>query len=83
MNETLNLFLQGATTGYINPQGNGKNKIQAQIFNEMAAIDRPRAMVTMKAWAEFLQLTSSRNRRVKFDTLDEYIPYRVWDVGQM
>ncbi|KAF4628583.1 hypothetical protein G7Y89_g9568 [Cudoniella acicularis] len=83
MNETLELFLQGATTGHINPQGSGKNKIQAQIFNEMAALDRPRALITMKTWAEFLQLTSSRDRSIKFQTLDEYIPYRVWDVGQM
>ncbi|KAF1993843.1 terpenoid synthase [Amniculicola lignicola CBS 123094] len=83
MAQTLDLFMQGATTGYVDPRGSGKNKIQAQIFNEMAAIDRPRAMVCMQAWAEFLQLTSSRDRKVRFDTLDEYIPYRVWDVGQM
>jgi hypothetical protein len=83
MNETLKLFLQCATTGHISPKGSGQTKIQAQIFNEMLAIDRPRALTTMKAWAEYLQLTSSRNRHTRFQTLDEYIPYRVWDVGQM
>jgi hypothetical protein len=83
MKETLNLLLLGAATGCIPPQTTGKNKIQAQIFNEMVAIDKPRAMITAKCWAEFLQLTSSRDRRVKFDTLEEYIPYRIWDVGQM
>ncbi|KAJ4361011.1 uncharacterized protein N0V89_001580 [Didymosphaeria variabile] len=56
---------------------------QAQMFREMAAIDRPRAMVTMKAWAEFLRLTSSRDRQKQFESLEEYIPFRVWDVGQM
>ncbi|KAI9687154.1 MAG: hypothetical protein M1822_002565 [Bathelium mastoideum] len=83
MNETLELFLQSATTGHMSDQRSGKNKIQAQIFNEMVALDRPRAFVTVKAWAEFLQLTLSRNRSIKFETLDEYIPYRVWDVGQI
>lgn len=53
------------------------------MFAEMASIDKPRAMVAMKAWAEFLQLTSSRDRRKRFETLVEYIPYRVWGVGQM
>jgi len=83
MKETLDLFRLGATTGSIPAQTTGKNKILAQMFNEMVAIDKPRAMITAKYWAEFLQLTSSRDRRVKFDSLDEYIPYRVWDVGQM
>jgi hypothetical protein len=83
MKETLDLFRLGAATGSIPAQTTGKNKILAQMFNEMVAIDKPRAMVTAKCWAEFLHLTSSRDRRVKFDTLDDYIPYRVWDVGQM
>jgi hypothetical protein len=83
MKETLELFVLAAETGSMPAQTKGKNKIQKQIFDEMIAIDKPRALVTMKCWAEFLQLTSSRDRRNKFDTLDEYIPYRVWDVGQM
>ncbi|KAF2679188.1 hypothetical protein K458DRAFT_394093 [Lentithecium fluviatile CBS 122367] len=83
MNESIRLFLEAAETGHMNPQGSGINNMQAQMFKEMATIDQPRTMVAMKAWAEFLQLTSSRYRRRRFETLDEYIPYRVWDVGQM
>jgi hypothetical protein len=83
MNESINLFLEAGKTGHMSPRGSGISKIQAKMFQEMAAIDKPRAMVAMKAWAEFLQLTSSRDRRKQFETLEDYIPYRVWDVGQM
>jgi hypothetical protein len=83
MNESIGLFLEAGETGHLDPKESGISKIQARLFKEMAAIDKPQAMVAMKAWAEFLQLTSSRDRRKQFETLDEYIPYRVWDVGQM
>ena len=37
----------------------------------------------MKAWAKFVETASGRQHHTHFATLDEYIPYRVIDVGQM
>jgi hypothetical protein len=56
--------------------------LQAQILADMMAIDRPRALVTMKAWATFVQL-ASRTRSEPFDTLDSYVPARVIDAGEL
>ena len=61
MHEARELFLQGANTGCITPRDSGTSKIQAQLFNEMVAIDRPQALASMRYWAEFLQRVCSRD----------------------
>jgi hypothetical protein len=59
-----------------------EKKIQAQMLADMMAIDRPRAITTMKAWAKFVQL-ASRTRRAPFETLAEYLPSRTIDAGEL
>jgi hypothetical protein len=59
-----------------------EKKLQAQILSEMMAIDAPRAAVMMKSWATFVQ-SASRVRTVPFDTLEEYVPARVIDSGEL
>ncbi|CVK85946.1 uncharacterized protein FMAN_06592 [Fusarium mangiferae] len=59
-----------------------EKRLQAQIFLEMMAIDQQRAITTMKAWASFVQL-ASRTRMTPFETLEEYIPARVIDAGEL
>ncbi|KAF2448982.1 fusicoccadiene synthase [Karstenula rhodostoma CBS 690.94] len=59
-----------------------EKKLQAQILAEMMAIDRTRAITTMKAWAQFVEL-ASRTRSEPFETLDEYLPSRAIDAGEM
>ncbi|KAF5689539.1 terpene synthase [Fusarium circinatum] len=59
-----------------------EKKLQAQISSEMVAIDHRRAITTMKAWASFVQL-ASRTRMTPFETLEEYIPARVIDAGEL
>ena len=76
-------FLEAARTGTLESRESGKKQIQAQIFNEMLAIDPERTVTTMKAWAEFLQLAAGRQHRKRFATLEEYLPYRSIDVGKM
>ena len=50
---------------------------------EMMAIDKDRAIISMKAWSTFIQLSSSRQRTEAFSSLEEYLPYRIIDAGEM
>ena len=76
-------FLEATATGAIKSKEPGLQQLQAQILNEMKAIDRPRALTTMSAWAEFLRLAAGRQHGRHFATLEEYIRYRSIDVGKM
>lgn len=58
-------------------------RLRSQIFAEMAAIDPERAMTSMKAWDKYVQLATSRSRSIPFATLEEYLPYRIIDAGEM
>lgn len=84
----MEAFLEAARTDKISGTSAeisraGKKKIQSQIFLEMLAIDRPCAITTMKAWARFIEVGSSRQHNTRFTSLDQYIPYRIMDVGEM
>ena len=79
----LDAFLEGAQAGSIEAKGSGKRHIQAQMLLEMLAIDRERALTTMKMWAVFVKTASGRQHATHFRSLQEYIPYRIIDVGQM
>lgn len=76
-------FREGAQTGTNEVRENGKRQIQSKMLLEMLAIDRQRALTTMKAWAKFVEIASGRGHHARFTTLDEYIPYRIMDVGEM
>ncbi|KAI9891309.1 MAG: hypothetical protein M1814_002822 [Vezdaea aestivalis] len=81
--EMMEAFREGATKGSIESKDYGKKQIQSKMLLEMLSIDRERALTTMKAWATFVELASGRQHHTRFATLDEYIPYRVIDVGEM
>lgn len=59
-----------------------EKRLQAQMLSEMMRLDQPRAVTTMKAWARFVQL-ASQTRTTPFETLEEYIPARVIDAGEL
>ncbi|KAH7026801.1 fusicoccadiene synthase [Macrophomina phaseolina] len=85
--DMMEAFLEGARSGTINATNpdarrRGKKQIQAQLLREMIAIDREGALTTMKAWAKFVEVGSSRQHRV-YTRLDDYLPYRIMDVGEM
>ena len=79
----LHALREAASTGVIKDRKSGKKQIQAKMLSEMIAIDKERALATMKAWAKFVENASGRQHHTHFVSLDEYIPYRVIDVGQM
>ncbi|MCJ1261630.1 hypothetical protein MMC22_001496 [Lobaria immixta] len=60
----------------------GAKKIQLQILSEMTAIDKERALIIMNSWSTLMELSAGRERSAPFTTLEEYLPYRVIDVGE-
>ena len=79
----LDAFREGARTGSIKGGKGGKKHIQSKILLEMLAIDRERALTTMEAWATFVELAAGRSHHKEFASLEEYLPYRIIDVGEM
>jgi hypothetical protein len=82
-NDMLEAFKQSTETGVIDTKSSGKRKIQANMLLEMLSLDRERALTMVKAWATFVELAASRQHHTHFQSLAEYIPYRILDVGQM
>lgn len=81
--EFLNALQQGIRDGDIESRNSGKRHLQAFIFKQMAAIDRPRALAAMNAWATFVNTGAGCAHDTNFKTLDEYLDYRSTDVGYM
>lgn len=79
----LDAFREGVRNGSILSERDGKKQIQSKIFAEMVAIDRERALTSINSWMEFLQLASGREHDKTFTTLEEYLSYRILDVGEM
>ena len=49
----------------------------------MMAIDQERGLTTMKLWQKFVQVVSGRERAEPFTNLEEYLPYRISDAGEL
>ena len=73
---------QAAETGRIENAASGKRALQSKIADEMLAMDKKKAVIAMKAWAEFAELGSGRQHRTHFSTEVEYIAYRLNDLGR-
>jgi hypothetical protein len=78
----LHVFRDDALNEKVADKVRPEKRLQAQILAEMMAIDRTRAITTMKAWAQFVEL-ASRTRSEPFETLDEYLPSRAIDAGEL
>ncbi len=76
-------FREGAHTGTIKSQKGEEHQIQSKMLLDMLALDRERALITRNAWAKFVEMASGRQHHTRFATPDEYIPYRIMDVGEM
>ena len=79
----LDAFSNGTRDGDVDVENSGEKQIQSQVLKEMMAIDPERAMTSMKSWATFVQLAASRPRSIPFATLEEYLPYRIIDAGEL
>ncbi|KAF2686310.1 fusicoccadiene synthase [Lentithecium fluviatile CBS 122367] len=78
----LHVFGDDALNHQTSDEDRPEKKLQAKMLAEMMAVDRPRAITTMEAWAKFVQL-ASRTRAEPFETLDEFLPSRAIDAGEL
>ncbi|KAI1189732.1 fusicoccadiene synthase [Nemania serpens] len=78
----LDAFGDQALDRNVNVKSGPEKRLQAQMLSEMMALDPQRAITSMKAWAKFVQL-ASRTRSSPFETLEEYVPSRVIDAGEL
>ncbi|KAI1276913.1 fusicoccadiene synthase [Xylaria sp. FL0933] len=78
----LDAFGDGALDRKFNAKSGQEKRLQAQMLSEMMALDSTRAVTSMRAWAKFVQL-ASRTRLSPFETLEEYVPSRVIDAGEL
>jgi hypothetical protein len=77
----MEAFREAAVTGGITVNSYGKRHLQSRIFLEMLKVDRERAIVAMKAWAEYLE-SSGRQHRVQFNSLEGFLEHRAKDAGE-
>lgn len=61
----------------------GQKRVQSQLLAEMLALDRERGLTWIQSWATFVRLSASRRRCQPFASLEEYVPYRIIDAGEM
>ena len=78
----LHVFAVHATPTANSDNVRPEKKLQLRIFAEMMAIDHDRAVVTMEAWAKFIDL-ASRTRVEPFETLEEYLRSRAIDADDL
>lgn len=81
--ELLAAFLEDSEGTATKRHAKGVQLIQMQMLREMMAIDRERAITSVRAWSQFVEKGSGRQHNETFESLDTYIPYRIVDVGEM
>ena len=68
---------------FLNQKVKAAKNIERQIACEMMAIDPERALTSIKAWKQSIKLTAGRKRSVAFTGLEDYLRYRVDDLGEL
>ncbi|RAK81477.1 bifunctional terpene synthase/polyprenyl synthetase family protein [Aspergillus fijiensis CBS 313.89] len=81
-NDLKAAFDQVISTGTIKHAGSGKRALQAYVAKRMLSIDKDRAITSLKAWSSFLE-KAGRQEDYRFKSEDEYLKYRVHDVGML
>ncbi|RAH79187.1 putative geranylgeranyl diphosphate synthase [Aspergillus japonicus CBS 114.51] len=81
-NDLKAAFDQVISTGTIKHAGSGKRALQAYVAKRMLSIDKDRAITSLKAWPTFLD-KAGRQEDYRFKSEDEYLKYRVHDVGML
>ncbi|KAL4935889.1 hypothetical protein BDV06DRAFT_228397 [Aspergillus oleicola] len=81
-NDLKAAFDQVISAGNIKGSGSGKRALQAYVARGMLSIDKARAITSLKAWSTFLD-KAGRQEEYRFKTEEEYLKYRVHDVGML
>jgi hypothetical protein len=59
----------------------GAKQIQSRIIVELLSIDEACGKLMVDAWKTVLSTAQDLKTNVRYSNLDEYIPYRILDVG--
>jgi hypothetical protein len=59
----------------------GTKQIQSKMLLELLAIDAPCAEVVINSWKEMISTTAKQDKTRAFETLEEYVDYRIIDTG--
>ncbi|KAL8792041.1 MAG: hypothetical protein Q9195_005382 [Heterodermia aff. obscurata] len=70
------------TTIPTSPPLSGKSRMQARLVSELMAQDRTRAEILINCWEQLAKHAASGSRKREFLTLDDYVPWRILDVGE-
>lgn len=76
-------FSEGVVSGAIDAKKGGVKAMQSILFQEMSAIDKPRALTAMRVWIEFLHEAAGREHMTVHADWETYMRYRILDVGEM
>lgn len=60
----------------------GAKKVLQMLLEEMMAIDRERAIISFESWMSLIASYPNPRRQDIFHTLEEYLPYRMSEVGE-
>ncbi len=55
----------------------------SKVSQKMLAADPGPASTALALWTEWFDKGAGRRNHTQFDTLDEYLEYRILDVGKM
>ncbi|KAK4166981.1 isoprenoid synthase domain-containing protein [Cladorrhinum sp. PSN259] len=83
--EARNICLDAAASGRKLPLERKQKRDHTgrpKMIRSVAEIDPVHASVTLKLWAEWFDQGSGRKFHTRFGNLDEYLDYRVLDVGE-
>ena len=61
----------------------GKRKMQQDLVQKLVAIDKERALKAVASLTEYFAKGSGRRNHSEFRDLDEFMKYRILDVGKM
>jgi ophiobolin F synthase len=61
----------------------GRRFMVSKVSQEMLAIDPGPAKEALALWTEWFAKGAGRENHTQFGTLDEYLEYRILDVGKM
>lgn len=59
----------------------GTKQIQSKMMLELLSIDVPCANVVIESWKEMVGTTASRDKTSIFESMEDYVDYRIIDTG--
>ncbi|KAJ6097682.1 Fusicoccadiene synthase [Penicillium canescens] len=82
--EARDVFREGAKKKEFKTRGaTGRKLMMGKVTEKILAIDPGPGSAALDLWVEWFDKGAGRRNHSQFDTLDEYLEYRILDVGKM